>query len=73
MVNTRYGMYILSRYMTLLLDDGMTPCQLLVDWLRVALTRRDAHDVLPLARDIPATQGIASKPTRMRTKPSEPA
>jgi len=79
MINTRYGMYIPNRYMTLLLDDGMTPreawqrvrgalvtdgnaasCQLLIDWLRVALTRRELNIVSPLARDIPATQGIAS-------------
>jgi hypothetical protein len=78
-VNTRFCMFIPNRYMTMLLDDGLTPrqawqrirgamvtdgtadgCQMLVDWLRVALTTHTQNDVTPLARPVPEVQPIAT-------------
>lgn len=78
-VNTRFCMFIPNRYMTLLLDDSMSPrqawmvirgaivadglavdCSTLLDWLRVALTRRAVGAVTPLARAVPLTPTIAS-------------
>jgi hypothetical protein len=75
----RNSVYVPNRYMTMLLDDAMTPrqawgrirgtvvtdgleieCRPLLDWLRVALTRRVANQGSTLAQAPPATQIIAT-------------
>jgi hypothetical protein len=75
----RNSVFVPNRYMTMLLDDAMTPrqawdrirgavvtdgleveCAPLLDWLRIALTRRVANQGSTLAQAPPAAQIIAT-------------
>ena len=78
-VQTRMSLFVPNRYMTILLDDVLTPrqawtrirgaivadglaqeCEPLIDWLRVAITARQANQNSSLAVAVPASQNLAN-------------